>query len=118
MTANVTVTMTQGDDKTLTVTVQDSNGSPISLNAAQSIKYKVARRVTSTTFVIEKSLGSGIALVTDGSDGKLRVTLDGVDTESLKGDYFYEIEIKDSTGKFATPLQGTMTINAAMIRNA
>ena len=108
--------MHQGDTKRLRVSVQDPAGQPISLVGAQSIKWWVAKKVTSTTRLLEKSVGSGIT-VTSAANGELTVSIEPEDTDDVVGDYYHEREVIDSAGDIGTVLRGTMTIARALVTN-
>jgi len=110
--------MHQGDTKRLSVAVKDPAGVAISLVAAQSIKWWVARKVTSTTRLLEKSdeTDEGIT-VTNAAGGLLTIEIDPDDTKTVSGDYYHELEVIDSAGDIGTVLRGTMTIVRALVTN-
>jgi hypothetical protein len=108
--------MHQGDTKRLHISVQDPDGQPISLVAVESIKWWVAKKVTSTTRLLEKTIGSGIT-VTNAAGGQLTVEIDPEDTDDVVGDYYHEMEIIDSAGDIGTVLRGTMTVARALVTN-
>ena len=108
--------MHQGDTKRLAVSVKDPAGAAVSLIAAESIKWWVARRVTSTTRLLEKSVGSGIT-VTNAAGGLLTISINPDDTKTVSGDYYHELEVIDAAGDIGTVLRGTMTIVRALVTN-
>ena len=108
--------MHQGDTKRLVVTIVDPAGAPISLVAVDSVKWWVAKKVTSTVRLIEKSVGSGIE-VTNAAGGVVTISLDPDDTEAVSGSYYHELEVIDSAGDIGTVLRGTMTILRALVAN-
>lgn len=106
----------QGDTKNLVITVKDPTRTPVSLLGAQSVKWWVARRVTSTTKLLQKTVGSGITM-TNASAGIVTIRLDPADTVSVSGDYYHELEVIDSAGDIGTVLRGTMTVVRALVTN-
>ena len=108
--------MHQGDTKRLLIAVKDPAGVAISLVAATSVKWWVAKKVTSTARLLEKSEGSGIT-VTNAAGGLLTITIDPDDTEAVSGDYYHELEVIDSAGDIGTVLRGTMSIARALVTN-
>lgn len=108
--------MHQGDTKRLHITIKDPDGVPVSLIGVQTIKWWVARRVTSTTKLLQKSLGNGIT-VTNSAGGVLTIAIDPEDTVAVSGDYYHELEVVDSAGDIGTVLRGTMTVVRALVSN-
>jgi hypothetical protein len=108
--------MHQGDSKRLLVTVKTPAGAVVSLVGAQSIKWWVAKRVTSSVRLLEKSVGSGIT-VTNAAGGLLTIALNPADTKAVSGDYYHELEVIDSAGDIGTVLRGTVTILRALVTN-
>jgi hypothetical protein len=92
-----------------TITLTDSNDTNLS-NA--SIRFVLARYAGDSP-VVEKTLADGITIV-DTANGEIAVHIDGADTEGIGerdgGDYYYEIEVTDSTGDVATVTTGTWVI--------
>lgn len=116
MASEADIEVSAGDDNIFEVSVQDQNGDPKTLVGAQAIRWWVARKVTSSARVIEKALASGIT-VTDPAGGVLQIAIDADDTEGLKGDYYHELEVVDSSGKVQTVLIGTVTVVRTLITN-
>lgn len=108
--------MHQGDTKRIVVTVKTPAGVVISLIGAQSIKWWVAKKVTSTTRLLEKAVGTGIT-VTDALHGVLQITISPNDTKTVSGPFYHELEVVDSTGDIGTVLRGTMTVVKALVTN-
>ena len=108
--------MHQGDTKRLVITITDPDGDPISLVGATSIKWWVAKRVTSTSKLLQKDLSDGI-VVTDAAGGVVTISIDPEDTVAVTGSYYHELEVIDSAGDIGTVLRGTMTIVRALVTN-
>ncbi len=108
--------MHQGDTKRLLVSIKDPDGAAISLVGAQSIKWWVARKVTSTTRLLEKAVSTGVT-VTDAAGGLVTIELAPDDTKLVSGDYYHELEVIDAAGDIGTVLRGTITIVRALVTN-
>jgi hypothetical protein len=108
--------MHQGDTKRLRVYVKDPDGVAISLVAAQSIKWWVAKKVTSTVRLVEKGVGTGITVVS-AVNGELLIELEPDDTKAVSGEYYHELEVIDSAGDIGTVLTGAITIARALVSN-
>jgi hypothetical protein len=114
--------MHRNDDVVFVVTVKDSAGSAVTLAGASGIEFAMSKKKAdgsfSSTAVVTKSLGTGIT-VTDAANGICEVALDSDDTESLKApqDYYYEVEVTDSSGDIATVLIGTVSLKKDLILN-
>ena len=106
--------MHQGDTKRLRVTVVDETGAAKSLVGAQNIRWWVARKVTSTTKLIQKSTTGGI-VVNDASGGILTIEIDPADTQAVSGEYYHELEVVDAADDVGTVLRGTMTVVRALV---
>ena len=107
-------TMFQGDTKTLEFTVKDGDGAVVDLTGATSIRWNLARRVSSAA-IITKDLDSGITVI-DAANGRFDVSLTSADTENLSGRYYHEAEVIDASGDVATVETGATTINPALIK--
>src|SRR3990167_4295716 len=83
--------MVAGDTKTLVVTVEDAEGTAVSITGA-TIKWRCARSYGKTASITKATGGSGIA-ITDGAGGEFTVTLNASDTVSLVGNFYHEAEI-------------------------
>lgn len=105
--------MMAGDDKRLEVTVLDEDDVAVDLTGATAIRWKLARSVRSTALV-SYSLGGNIAVI-DAAAGRFNVTIDGADTESLKGLHYHEADIVDASGKTGTVIYGTVTIRPSLV---
>jgi hypothetical protein len=108
--------MHQGDTKFLHIAVKDPAGVAVSLVGAKSIKWWVAKKVTSTTRLLEKASSSGIT-VTNAAGGLLTISIAPDDTKLVSGDYYHELEVVDATDHVATILRGTMSIVRALVTN-
>ncbi|WEK53335.1 MAG: hypothetical protein P0Y55_12145 [Candidatus Cohnella colombiensis] len=103
--------MFAGDSIQIEVAVTDK-GEAVYLTGT-TIKWALKRSVLKTANVALKTTASGIEL-TDPTDGKFQVTLNAIDTVSLKpGYYYHEAEITDASGNVSTIMTGTVAIVAS-----
>lgn len=105
----------QGDTRTITVTVYDSNDQIISITGAQGIKWVVYKR-SSGVIYIQKSIGSGIT-ITDGPNGVFEIVLANSDTLNLLGTYNHECELKDASGNISTIFTGYFKVTTSKANN-
>jgi hypothetical protein len=84
--------MYRGDDRTFVLTLT-ADGAPMDLSAA-TIRFTARRRITDEP-LIELTLGTGIALVTDGTDGQIALSIARAVTEPFEGrvDFVWDLEI-------------------------
>lgn len=108
-------TMYAGDTKVITATTEDGEGAPYDLTGITALRWKLARTVTSTTALVQKELSAGIEII-DADAGRFDITLDSVDTETLKGEYYHEAELIDALDRVATVFAGTITISKTLIK--
>lgn len=102
----------QGDDVRIVVECVDSDGLPVDITDAQSIKWAAARTVNDTA-VIQKSLASGITINTPTS---FMFDITDVESEALSGNYYHEAEVINDQGLVYTPLFGRLTIPKTLIK--
>ncbi len=110
------IKFTRGDDHTIEYTILDQDDAAQSLTGASAVKWEA---FSGSTAIIQKSLGSGVALfnVNDTDDG-VRVTLGPSDTQSLSaGSYECELECQLG-GKRITLAQGHLILDDDLIANA
>lgn len=101
---NQNFSMYSGNSKKIIITVTSPDGT--ALNGSISAKWFLKEHDVSEGIIIQKTLGSGMALV----NGKLEVTLTQADTDNLDGTYHQECELTDQFGNISTILVGTVTI--------
>lgn len=111
--------MFAGDTKRLhfTLTSGAPNNDPLDITDA-TIQWQVSKGTTarfSAIPVISKATDDGI-VITDSFAGTLTIDLLPEDTENLKGNFYYELQIVDATGDIATAATGQITIKPALIR--
>ena len=112
----------QGDTTKLRVSVVDSDDAVFNLTGC-TIRWWFSKQTASNPYVfsktalITKSIGSGITVIS-AIAGTLTIDLASIDTRTLKGDFYHELEVVDSLGQIQTVLNGTMTILEALITNS
>lgn len=110
-----------GTDLVITVLVTDtgeSDGTPQDLTGATEITW-AAENAETDTRALTKSLGDGIALLTDSADeGKFTITLTDADTDDLLGWYKHEARVTDSAGLKTTVLTGMLEIHETILTSS
>lgn len=114
--------MHRHDSKNFTVTVKDSADVVVSLLGASEITFAASKKTDtgfSGTAALTKKLSVGDAEVeiTDAVNGVCVVKLVPADTDSMKGEYYYEVELIDSSSDVGTVLTGTLTILKDLVLN-
>ncbi len=105
--------ITSGDTKTIGISVvEKDDGSATDITGA-TIAWKVAQSQRGTV-VISKSTADDIS-ITSGTGGTLTISLAAVDTASLRGDYYHELQITFASGEVATVLKGKMTVSPGLV---
>ena len=113
------ITMTRGDDLTVTIEVLDSTGANLNLSGGTA-RWWVGKTVnaTGTSILIQKATGgSGITITESGGTYTLNVTINPEDTEELRaGDWYHEAEVITSGGSVYTVTTGTFALEADLVR--
>ncbi len=116
---NSPFSMHSGDTKTLQVTIVDDAGAVVDISGATSITWAISKTIAGSgepkgLALTTKTVGSGITLTTDGTDGRCDVLIDGADTDALAGEYYHEMQLI-LTSTISTVLFGTVTISKDLI---
>lgn len=78
------ITLTRGDTLRLTITLQDSEGNPVTLTPQDKLWFRLKKKAKDEEILIEKA----------GDPEQLLIALDEPDTENIPfGKYKYEIEV-------------------------
>jgi len=103
-------TIYQGDDETIRITVEDTDGNAYDLTDVDLVWALSRSRFNNS--VLSKTEGSGLT-VTDAVNGKAEVDLTQSDTEGLDtGGYIHEVELTDTSGAVTSvPLTPALTID-------
>jgi len=105
--------MFSGDNKILSVSVVDSAGVAVDLTSATA-SWQLARSNDAAPLIQKATGGSGI-VITDAAGGVLEITLSASDTDALKGSFYHELQVIDTSGNIATVLAGNATIKRDLI---
>lgn len=104
-----------GEDKTITFTVQDDVHVAVNVSS-WTFNFQLRLTRYNSTVLLSKTLGSGIAFVTNGTDGKVRVTLAQNDTKSLKaGTYYYGLA-RTNSGSYDVVKEGQFVLRKAAVQ--
>ena len=97
-------TVTRGDTETINLTIKNPDGSARDITT-DSIKFTVKKRVQDASYVVQKTVGSGI-VKTNAAGGLATVTLNPADLNSLAEPrtLVCDIEVTTSGGAVATTL--------------
>lgn len=101
----------QDADFTTTVTVNDSNGSPLDLTSytALAMIRKTYASSSSTTFAS--------TFVSPRTTGQITISLTDVQTAALEaGRYVYDLVITDGSGSKTRVVEGIATVNPSVSR--
>lgn len=60
--------------------------------------------------LLAKSTVTGGIVITDGPNGEVEVTVTATDAEFLKGDYYMELEVTDTSGNKTVQSTGILTL--------
>jgi len=115
MASNANIEIVAGDSTVITFTVTQG-GSTVDISGASFwFHAKNSLNDLDANAVITKTTGSGIAFITDGTDGLGKVTLAQSDTESLvsfihRVDLEYDIRMKDAASNVTTVTKGLLLV--------
>jgi len=107
-TGNNKIDMYKGDDQIFLLSFKNDDGTPLDITD-YTIYFTVKRKKTDadSDSLIQKVITSHSNAV-QGSTG---IQLDHADTVDIKaGDYFFDIQVKDSGGKITTYVADTFTL--------
>ena len=104
------IEMISGDTAPISIECKNpENDQPIDISASNftNIIFTVSNK---NKILIQKSIGSGISYVTDGTDGRLTITLDTHDTTNLKGIYSYDMQFESVGSAITTPVKSFFVV--------
>jgi hypothetical protein len=106
----------RGEDKVLTITIDDGATPPVALNiTGWTLAFTLRLTPESLTALLTKTTGAGISL-TDPLIGVLQVSIADTDTINLTpGKYAYDVKRMDA-GAEAVLVYGTLTLLAEVTR--
>ncbi len=96
----------RGDTKEVKVTITKADGSPFDLTGA-TITFTMKKDDTDpdAEAVIQKT-----AVISTPASGEALLTLTATDTNQDTGEYFYDFQLVDSSGKVTTLLKETISV--------
>lgn len=100
------ISIVQGDDKVLTFTFKDAAGAAFNLTS-YTVFYTVKKNLEDADAA---ALISGSLTVATPASGVGTWTLAAADTKYLLGEYFYDIQTKDGSGKIVTLIVDTFEV--------
>jgi len=108
--------MFRGEDKVLSVTVDDGATPPVAKNiTGWTLAFTLRQSAGDATVLITKTTSSGIT-ITNPTGGVFQVSLDDVDTIALaSGKYAYDCKRMDADAE-AILVYGTLTLLAEVTR--
>jgi hypothetical protein len=112
--------MYAGDTKHIIVTVKDDAGNLVDLSEVQAVRFSMAQAPSGRARynaqpIVKKHIGSGVDM-TDGSSGKITITISPADTENICGEYLFEVEVVDAVGDVATIVSDSIIIKPTIIK--
>lgn len=111
-----------GNDPLLRIQVFDSAGVVVDLTGVTELSWGFARLRKSSqngeiqlgflgpAIINHKLTGDGFVTVFDSANGIFEVAMQKADTENTSGEYYYESEITDSSGRKSTVVHGVMRV--------
>lgn len=103
------ISVIRGDDKTMTINVKNSDGSPFNLTNCL-ILFTVKKRDYLTDEDDTRALIKKTCTITDASGGVASLSLTSIDTDNDTDDYFYDFQIKNSSGKVVSSQKDSFEI--------
>lgn len=111
--------MYRGDDRALTLTLTDEDGSPVDLTAA-AVRFTAKRNIIDAddAAVLSKTVGSGVVLV-NAPGGIARIDIAAADTAAFAGrvELVWDIQVTRA-GLIRTVDAGTLTVLPDVSRTA
>lgn len=108
------IDITHGENRTLSIQLVDSNGSPYALNSPSEIKARFQREDKSSTTYLEKTKTSGAIVITSDPNGQFTVTLGQADTAAIKKgkNQAFEIHLTVSGATRIVPISDALNVYA------
>ncbi len=104
-----------GDQVQLNFTITDNSGSAVNLTGGTGA-FAMAR-TPSASPVIDSTASPATATinVTDAANGLLNVVITDEDSEALRGDYYYELQWTDASGRSVIVARGVITFEHNLV---
>jgi hypothetical protein len=105
-----------GNDVTLRFTVtENDSGEALDLTGAQALIWALAKNANAQA-IVTKTLGAGVT-ITDPANGVVEVVLTDDDLEPLRGTYYHEMRLTNSSGLKSTLVYGVATVVGNLIKS-
>jgi hypothetical protein len=110
--------ISQGNSYLLTFNIKNSDGSTKDMSGTQELKYKVARRKSSKTNILELVYGTDSQLqIIDEVGGKVTVRFEGTEFNSVpEGTYYHEMWHRDALGEPTTLVSENISVISKLIK--
>jgi hypothetical protein len=110
-----TISIIRGDDVAINATFKNETGTPINITG-YTLFFTVKEEYTSTTDV-DAAISKTITSFTSPTIGNTVINLTNNDTENLtEKDYYYDFQLKDTTGKIASTVRGLFSVTLDITR--
>lgn len=101
MTEENKLEVTRGDDKPLTLTFTDINGTPINITG-YTVFFTVKKDYALAD--AQANISKTVTSHTNPTSGATTVNLTHDDTDITPGNYYYDVQVKDTSNKITTIL--------------
>lgn len=115
MARRIVLSIDQGTDTRVSVSISDATGTPIDLTGA-SARMQLRTQINAPDFVDELTTDNGRIAIGDAGTLSL-IFPNGVTTDTPAGTYVYDLEMVDSDGLVSRVMEGTITIRPEVTRN-
>lgn len=106
----INLSMVRGDTRYIGITLKHAESAP------EEIYFSVKENKSRRSYILQKSLGSGISPDAGAEDMRYIITIDPADTASLAGGrYCYDIEVHIN-GDVITPVEGDFVLQEDVTR--
>lgn len=105
----------RGDDHSFTINVTDSAGSAIDITG-YTFYFTLKRDETDDLADSEALISKTITTHSDPTNGVTTISLSDSDTNIPPAVYFYDFQMKDSSGNIYTIVRSTLTIKSDVTR--
>lgn len=112
---DVDLTLQQGRDRRLLVTVKDQSGSLVDITGASDILYEIAEEPGGSPLVSYSLSDANIAVT---NDSEYRIDIGASDLSELHGIYYHDSKIITSGGKEYSTLLGPIWIQQTVVEVA
>lgn len=105
---NVPLELVRGDDETIEITFTDENGAPINITG-YTVMFTLRANINKTSDT-DALLQKNVTSHTNAVGGISAIGLSNSDTNITPGEYYYDVQYKDTSNKIKTVVIGTCTV--------